>query len=79
MLKENKLVYSSEESGNRTLTIGKNQEESGINEGLKKMRYGEKARFIIPPHLAFGVTGDGYKIGSYEILIYEIEIVSITN
>ncbi|MDL2262990.1 FKBP-type peptidyl-prolyl cis-trans isomerase [Bacteroidales bacterium OttesenSCG-928-I21] len=71
------VLYTSEEDGNRQLKIDRNQEERGLNEGLKMMRLGEKARFILPPHLAFGVTGDGYKIPVYSILVYEIEVVSI--
>jgi FKBP-type peptidyl-prolyl cis-trans isomerase len=72
-----KVLYSSEKSGNRTLTIDKNQEEAGLNEGLKYMRLGEKASFIVPPHLAFGVGGDGYMIQPYAVLVFDVEIVAI--
>ena len=71
------MLYSSQNSGNRTLKIDKNQEESGLNEGLKYMRLGEKAHFIVPPHLAFGVAGDGYKIPPYAVLVFDVEIVDI--
>ncbi|MDR2836017.1 MAG: FKBP-type peptidyl-prolyl cis-trans isomerase [Bacteroidales bacterium] len=71
------VMYSSENDGIRSLNIDKNQEEAGLNEGLKLMRLGEKARFILPPHLAFGVSGDGYKIPAYASLIYEVKIISI--
>lgn len=73
------LLYSSEISGNRFLQIDKNQEEVGLNEGLKMLCLGEKARFIIPPHLAFGVAGDGYKVPVYAVLLYEVEIVEIND
>lgn len=78
LLKEDMLLYSSDESGNRLMYIDRNQEETGLNEGLKMMKVGEKARFIIPHHLAFGVTGDGYKIPGYAILVYEVELISLT-
>ncbi len=71
------VLYDSKATGNRKMTIDKNQEESGLNEGLKLMKKGEKAVFILPPHLAFGVAGDSYKIPPYSILVYEIEIVDI--
>jgi hypothetical protein len=71
------VLYSSEEYGNRELHLGHNQEESGLNEGILMMRKGEKARFIMPPHLAFGVPGDGYKVPYYSILVYEIELVDL--
>jgi FKBP-type peptidyl-prolyl cis-trans isomerase len=70
-------LYTSEKDGNRFMKIDRNQEEAGLNEGLKMMKKGEKARFILPPHLAFGVSGDGYKIPIYSIVVYEIEIVSV--
>lgn len=71
------ILYDSNATGNRKMIIDKNQEEAGLNEGLKLMRKGEKAYFILPPHLAFGVAGDSYKVPPYSILVYEIEIVDI--
>ncbi|MDR2008875.1 MAG: FKBP-type peptidyl-prolyl cis-trans isomerase [Bacteroidales bacterium] len=71
------VLYTSDETGNRFMKIDSNQEEAGLNEGLKMMHTGEKARLILPPHLAFGVTGDGYKVPIYSILVYEIEVISV--
>lgn len=71
------VLYDSDATGNRKMVIDKNQEEAGLNEGLKLMRKGEKAYFILPPHLAFGVAGDSYKVPPYSILVYEIEIVDV--
>ncbi|MCF0205956.1 MAG: FKBP-type peptidyl-prolyl cis-trans isomerase [Bacteroidales bacterium] len=71
------VLYDSDATGNRRMVIDKNQEESGLNEGLKLMRKGEKAYFILPPHLAFGVAGDSYKIAPYSVLVYDIEVVGI--
>jgi FKBP-type peptidyl-prolyl cis-trans isomerase len=72
------VIYTSEEFGNRSLNLGHNQEESGLDEGIKMMKVGEKARFIMPPHLAFGVPGDGYKVPVYSIVVYEIELLSLS-
>jgi FKBP-type peptidyl-prolyl cis-trans isomerase FkpA len=69
------LVYTSDEFGNRELHLGHNQEELGLNEGIMMMKKGEKARFIMPPHLAFGVPGDGFRVPYYSVLVYEIEIL----
>ena len=71
------VLYDSDATGNRKMTIDRNQEESGLNEGLKLMRKGEKAYFILQPHLAFGVAGDSYKIPPYSVLVYDIEVVDI--
>ena len=71
------VLYDSDATGNRKMTIDRNQEESGLNEGLKLMKKGEKAYFILQPHLAFGVAGDSYKIPPYSVLGYDIEVVDI--
>lgn len=71
------VLYDSDATGNRKMTIDRNQEESGLNEGLKLMKKGEKAYFILQPHLAFGVAGDSYKISPYSVLVYDIEVVDI--
>lgn len=71
------ILYSSTEDGQRSINIGNNQEELGLREGLLKMRLGEKARFIMPPHLAFGVAGDGNKVPYYTILVYDIELIEL--
>ncbi len=73
------LIYSSDSLGNREMLIGHNNEESGIDEGLRLMRVGEKARFILHPHLAFGVPGDGYKVPYRAVLVYDIELIAIKN
>lgn len=76
-LMNGEVLYDSDATGNRKMKIDMNQEESGLNEGLKLMKKGERAYFILPPHLAFGVAGDSYKIPPYSVLVYDIEIVDI--
>lgn len=79
MLLNGTILYTSEEYGNRTIHLGHNQEEIGLNEGIMMMKVGEKARFILPPHLAFGVPGDGFLVPPYSILVYDIELLSLTD
>lgn len=79
MLLSGDVLYSSENLGNRMLHLGHNQEESGLNEGIMMMKVGEKARLIMPPHLAFGVPGDGNLVAPYSILVYDIELVALHN
>lgn len=73
------LLYTSDSTGNREILIGHNNDEAGIDEGLRLMKPGAKARFILHPHLAFGVPGDGYKVPYRAILVYDIELISIKN
>lgn len=49
---------------------------SGWREALKLMSVGSTWLLFIPPQLAYGQRGKGH-IGSYETLIYEIELVNV--
>jgi len=50
----------------------------GFEYGIRKMRMGGKATFIIPSSLAFGSEGSSTGIAkSYETLIYEVEIMGV--
>ncbi len=48
--------------------------ETGKHE-VEMMREGEKARFIIPPHLAYGLLGDEKQIPARSIIVYEVELL----
>ncbi len=71
------LCYSSEEDGNKIFRLGKSREISGLEQGVALMREGEKARFIIPPHLAYGLLGDEKRIPARSIIVYEVELVEV--
>lgn len=73
------LIYSSEDDGIRQFRIGRGGVESGLEEGILLLRVGDKARFILPSHLAHGVPGDGVKIPKRATIIYDIELVDITS
>jgi FKBP-type peptidyl-prolyl cis-trans isomerase FkpA len=66
--------YNSDKSGPKDFTLGKSEIESGLNEGLRLLKPGGEALFIIPPFLAHGLVGDGKSIPSRAILVYEITI-----
>lgn len=71
------LLYSSRDSGPRTLRIDKEDAVMGLHESLKMLNLGDKGRFILPSHLAFGVGGDQNKVPPMTPLVYELEIVNI--
>jgi len=54
--------------------IGKKQLVTGLEEGLKLLRKGEKATFIIPWYLAYGMKGNEPLIPPYTSLVCEIEL-----
>ena len=64
--------YSSKDIGPKEVIIGRSSIEAGLNLGLRMLRHGGEAIFIIPPFLAFGLTGDGKKIPARAVLVYNI-------
>jgi FKBP-type peptidyl-prolyl cis-trans isomerase len=71
------LCYSSDELGTKEFTLGKAEVENGLEEGILLMRVGDKAKFIIPSHLAFGLLGDMNKIPQKATLVYDAELLEI--
>lgn len=71
------LVYSSETDGAREFKIGRGGVEPGLEEGILLLNEGDKARFIMPSHLAHGVPGDGVKIPARATIVYDVELIEI--
>lgn len=69
--------YSSDSTGPRDVNIGEDYVESGLHEALQMMKAGEQKRFILPSHLAHGLTGDQDKIPPRSSVVYEVELHSI--
>ncbi len=67
--------YSSKDLGPKEIIIERSQLETGLNEGLRMLKRGGTAIFIIPPFLAYGLVGDGKKIPPRSILIYNVYIL----
>jgi FKBP-type peptidyl-prolyl cis-trans isomerase len=76
---DDSYVYSSDSSGFLNMIIGQSTEPSGLQEALLLMNEGSKAIIIVPSYLAYGLTGDGEKIGGRETLVYQIEILKVRN
>lgn len=69
------LCYSSK--GPEKFIIGKDQKERGLHEAMLYLREGDKAKIILPSHLAHGLTGDMQKIPMRSTVIYDLELVSL--
>jgi FKBP-type peptidyl-prolyl cis-trans isomerase FkpA len=67
--------YSSDESGPKELVLGKSIMEPGLNEGLRLLKPGSEAVFIIPPYLAYGLVGDRKMIPSRAVIVYNVNIL----
>lgn len=56
-----------------TLTVGRREQTMALDEVLQHMEYHGKARIIAPSGAAYGVTGDGDRVGSRTVIVYHIE------
>ncbi len=72
------LCYSSDSLGAKTFAIGHGGVESGLEEGILLLHEGDKARLIMPPHRAHGLLGDMNKIPARSIIVYDIELLKLT-
>lgn len=70
-------LYSSKEDGAREFIIGQDNIESGIHEGICFMHEGDKALFILPSHLAHGLSGDNDKIPPRSTVVYDLELLGL--
>ncbi|MGD0341665.1 MAG: FKBP-type peptidyl-prolyl cis-trans isomerase [Bacteroidales bacterium] len=68
------LCYSSRELGPKEIILGKTSIESGLDQGLRMIRPGSAAVFILPPFMAYGLPGDGKKIPSRAVIVYNVRI-----
>lgn len=73
------FCYSSKEEGPREVVIGRSRIEPGLDQGLRMLKPGGKALFIIPPFLGWGLPGDGKKIPSRAVIVYNVKVVDIKN
>jgi len=68
--------YSSKELGPKEVTMGRGEMEAGLNEGLRMLKPGAEAIFIIPPFLAYGLVGDRKKIPPRAIIVYNVIVIT---
>lgn len=71
------LIYNSASDGLKKFKIGQGGVESGLEEGILYLRVGDKAKFIVPSHLAFGLLGDQNKIPPGATLVYDVELLNL--
>ncbi len=68
------ICYSSSVSGPKEIILGRTTLEPGLNEGLRLLKPGAEALFILPPFLAYGMVGDGKNIPPRSIIVYRVII-----
>jgi FKBP-type peptidyl-prolyl cis-trans isomerase len=71
------VCYDSDSLGVKQFRIGKGGVESGLEEGVLFLKVGDKATFIMPPHLAHGLPGDGNRIPARSIIVYDVILLKV--
>lgn len=77
MTLDEKVCYETGEDEVLEVKIDHSEIETGLQEGLKKMRVGDKAKMIIPSHLAHGLSGDYNKIPPLTPIVVDVQLVEI--
>ncbi len=76
-----KLINGSEIQTRRhpeSLIIGKGGDVvSGLHRAMQLLSKGDRAKVIVPSHLAYGLAGDQDKIPSKATLIYDIQVLDV--
>ena len=65
-------LYSLQEN---EIQLGRSELPIGLYEGLKLLKKGGEAIFILPPFLAYGFVGDGKNIPPRATLVYTIRVL----
>jgi len=71
------ILYSEEKLGVKNYMVDKEDFISGIQKGIKLMKVGETIIFVIPSYNAFGISGDGNKIGMNKTIKSKVTLLKI--
>jgi FKBP-type peptidyl-prolyl cis-trans isomerase FkpA len=74
---DDSLIYNTEQNEVSSFKVDKSNVETGVQEGMKYMSEGDKAKFIVPSHLGHGLLGDFRKIPPLQVLVIDIELIKI--
>ena len=71
------ILYSKTDLGIKKYIIDKEDFISGLQKGIKLMKIGETITFVIPSYSAFGIAGDGNKIGINKSIKSTVTLINI--
>lgn len=73
------LCYKTAADEVEEFVVDRSDIETGVQEGIKKLKTGDKARMIIPSHIAHGLLGDSDKIPPLTTLLLDLTVVGKAN
>ena len=68
------MVYCSDSLGPKHFVVNRSEEIDALHEAVQRLRPGAQARLVIPSYLAYGVAGDGDRIGGLQPIMMEITL-----
>ncbi|MGY0427234.1 MAG: gliding motility-associated peptidyl-prolyl isomerase GldI [Polaribacter sp.] len=71
------IIYTKQQLGIKNYKVDKEDFISGIQKGIKLMKIGETITFVIPSYNAFGISGDGHKIGIIKPIKSSVTLINI--
>jgi len=72
------LCYNSDSTGNKAFVVGKSAAlEQGLDYAIRMLHKGDKAIFIFPPFLAYGLIGDEICIPARATIVYYLQVVDV--
>ena len=74
---EGNIIYSEKELGLKSYVVDKEDFITALQTGIKLMHKGETITFVIPSYNAFGITGDGNRIGVNQSIISKVTLIDI--
>ena len=69
--------YKTEPDEYEEMVIDRSDVERGVQEGVKKLKVGDRAKFIIPSHIGHGLLGDMNKIPPLNTIVVDIHLLGI--
>lgn len=76
-LLDGSICYSTADDEIEEFVVDRAQIESGIQEGVKLLKKGDKVKFIFPSHLGHGLIGDMNKIPPLTPLVVDLYLRDI--
>lgn len=76
-LLDGSICHETPEDETENFVLEHSNKESGIHEALRFMKKGDRAKLILPSHLAHGLLGDREQIPPQSILYIDLELVEL--
>jgi gliding motility-associated peptidyl-prolyl isomerase len=73
---DDEIIFSKDELGEVVYRVDKEELITGLQDGIKLMRRGEKVTFLFPSYKAYGYSGSE-RIEPNQPLIYKVELLAV--